>query len=289
MSLTGDELLLQAAENGLTRVARRALEQGADVDVEDNNGWTALHWACDTGQSEIVRLLINEEAEPNVIDSFGRAPLHLASINGHCQVVDELLRGSADFDVQDGVDGATPLHRASEANHSSFVTMLLKAGSTVNIVDNRGNTALHLASRRGHQETVRILLENGANVTITTENDESPFDSARSRNHSGVLYLLRNRALEQYDIVNGKLLRHTTFLRTIVMGLSDPESLVFMLRRGPETERALKISIAEYLGAPTTGEEVRGLYEERARLFQVLHEVKQPPAQCSRHSYHLLA
>ena len=42
------------------------LESGANVNMPDKNGVTALHWSCSNGQLEAVKLLLNKyNAFPN--------------------------------------------------------------------------------------------------------------------------------------------------------------------------------------------------------------------------------
>ena len=41
------------------------LDAGADLNVQDKNGDTALHWACMSGKIQAVKLLINAGADIN--------------------------------------------------------------------------------------------------------------------------------------------------------------------------------------------------------------------------------
>jgi ankyrin repeat protein len=46
-----------AASEGNEEVVKQLLENGADVEVKDSDGWTALHRAASEGHEEVIKLL----------------------------------------------------------------------------------------------------------------------------------------------------------------------------------------------------------------------------------------
>ena len=66
------------------------LEQGADIEQGNNEGWTALFEAANKGHVETVRLLLKHGARPMVVDSSGSSPVDYARSNGDQQII-ELL------------------------------------------------------------------------------------------------------------------------------------------------------------------------------------------------------
>ena len=84
-------------------LARLLIEYGANVNLEDNIGRTALIWASGEGDIEIVRLLIEYGATVNHQSKRGRTALVLASLNGHIEVVRALLEAGANVDLEDNV------------------------------------------------------------------------------------------------------------------------------------------------------------------------------------------
>lgn len=51
-----------AAAKGRTAMVRELLSHGADPNVEDNDGWTAILCAAKEGHSDIVMLLLEHHA-----------------------------------------------------------------------------------------------------------------------------------------------------------------------------------------------------------------------------------
>ena len=57
-----------AARWGHEAVVRLLVEQGADVEARDENGWTVLHWAAEYGHEAVVRLLVEQGADVEARD-----------------------------------------------------------------------------------------------------------------------------------------------------------------------------------------------------------------------------
>jgi ankyrin repeat protein len=72
-------------------VIQHLINNGADVNIRDNFGYTALIWASRFGHIDIVRLLIDAGADVNARNDGGRTALMYASDCGYLDIV-ELLR-----------------------------------------------------------------------------------------------------------------------------------------------------------------------------------------------------
>jgi ankyrin repeat protein len=75
------------------------------VDQPDDDGCTALYWACAQGLPKPVERLLAAGADPNRV-SVRRAPLHVATIWGHLGCLEALLATGANPGVVD-MDGRT--------------------------------------------------------------------------------------------------------------------------------------------------------------------------------------
>ena len=56
--------LMSTCTKGYVDIVKILLEKGADINKQDQDGWTALHWASDEGHQAVVDILL--EANPDL-------------------------------------------------------------------------------------------------------------------------------------------------------------------------------------------------------------------------------
>jgi ankyrin repeat protein len=79
----------------------RELLNPDNINHQDEDGLTLMHWASDRGHSTVVRLLVERGANLNIQDVDGQAPLHYASSCGHQDIVTFLIAAGADVNIKD--------------------------------------------------------------------------------------------------------------------------------------------------------------------------------------------
>ena len=133
---TVDELgrnkLHHAANNGDYHLIRQILSEGVDVDVQDDNGWTALYFAAQSNHFETIDLLLEYKADPNIHNKQGNGPLWIAAINanGKYHGVLSLLKSHADPHHKNKHD-RSPLYIANSIDHGLeeiFIPYEIKGG-----------------------------------------------------------------------------------------------------------------------------------------------------------------
>jgi len=108
------------------------LARGADPNVRQDDGTTALHLATRAGRSTAVGHLLDAGADPDPLDERGFTPLHSAAELGIVRLVDLLLKAGADpTRAAPGPSGpVTPLDLATSRGHGAAIERLQQSGST---------------------------------------------------------------------------------------------------------------------------------------------------------------
>ena len=153
--------------------------------------------AVEDGDIENIRILLDAGANPNILDIYGSTALMIASLRGHIEIVRLLLERGAQTDWKDNNDGYTALMIASIYSNTEMVRLLLKHGTEVNLQSHYGNTALILASRGGDMNIVRLLLKHGANPNIQNNLGETALTLASDEGHTDVVELIEQHIAQQ--------------------------------------------------------------------------------------------
>ena len=165
-----------------TEAVQVLLDAGANVDVQNKEGATALMAASVRGHTATVQVLLDAGANVDVQNKEGATAFMAASMKGHTATVQVLLAAGADVNAQINnpgnleVHGFTALMIASMGGHAATVQALLAAGADPNLQSKIGATALILASGVGHTATVQALLAAEANVNAQINDRRSRYE-----------------------------------------------------------------------------------------------------------------
>lgn len=142
---------------------------GADVNIRQGDGSTALLWAVYNVDEELASLLLSREADPDLMNSYGASPLGEAVKAANVALVRRLLEAGADPEAANA-DGQTALMLATRTGVVEVARLLLEAGADVNVAEQwRGQTPLMWAAGNNHPAMTRLLLEHGAEVEVRAD------------------------------------------------------------------------------------------------------------------------
>jgi ankyrin repeat protein len=93
----------------------KMIDGGEDINAQDKNGWSPLHFAAQEGDTEIAEILINAGADINLKDTNGNTPLWVATMNSHygTEVINLLLTHGADSSQKNN-HGISPVEISPE-------------------------------------------------------------------------------------------------------------------------------------------------------------------------------
>ncbi len=160
-------LLIAAASGGHVEVMKVLLAAGADINIQNDAGITALFKAAEQGHADVVELLLAQQAAPDLFDNIGRTPLMIASRNGYQGIVEQLIAHDANVNAIEQLDpsshrdisigGMTSLIYASRGGHADIAAILLKNGADRRLSSNTGETALGAAKKHGFKKIEQLL------------------------------------------------------------------------------------------------------------------------------------
>ena len=157
---TDRESLFSAVEKDDEQSVAKLLKRGVDVDLRDENEYTALLLASETGATKSVGTLLKAGADCDARDSYGRSAVYAAA-GGKDEAVAKLLEAGASPRNADR-DGRGPFWAACATRDTKIAARLLQAGADVDEEDNNGVTALRYAVAHGNADVAEFLRAHGA-------------------------------------------------------------------------------------------------------------------------------
>ena len=100
------------------------------VNLVDEDGMTALMWACINGNIEVVKLLLENGADVNLVEKYSYNALICACFNGYTEIVKLLLEYNADVNMVNKW-GMTALMWAEQNESTEIIELLNKHNNYV--------------------------------------------------------------------------------------------------------------------------------------------------------------
>jgi len=162
--------LMYAARQGSAEAARTLAEMGADLNLTDPDGTTAIELAILNGHFDTAGVLAEKGADPNIADVTGMAALYAA----------------VDMNTLGEIYGRPPRPSTDKLTALDLITILLAHGANPNAALksptlNRahtpgepslgeGTTPLMRAAKNGDTAAIRLLMAHGADASLKQKN-----------------------------------------------------------------------------------------------------------------------
>lgn len=251
--------LIIAVGNSYLATAKKLIENGANVNIYDNEGWSALTYAANNGDIEIakvllennarirgellyaikspiienrigmMKLLIENKADINYTDTNGLNPLNIAVQNGDIQLTEFLMTNKANANIL-MPDGNGLIEYAITQDNMDLLQVLVENGADINYAGISSLTPLMVASKLGLDNVVRILLSKKIDINAYDINGNTALHIAAGNSQLSVIRLLLDKN-PNLDIQNND--GNTALHLAVISGNIDIVSEIVL--RGADT------------------------------------------------------
>ena len=162
-------------------IFKMLVDAGADVNLQNIDGLSVLMGLVinnDANIIEKVKILIDAKADVNLQDKYGRSTLILACEYDNEEIIQLLINAGAYVNLRDNYDQTALIPACNRfISNITIVQLLINAGIDINSQNCKGNTALMFASARNEEANiVQIFIDAGANVNLKNNDGYTALD-----------------------------------------------------------------------------------------------------------------
>lgn len=177
--------LLIAAERGNIEILNLLLNsKEIDYRIRNSDERDALHSAAANGSVECMTHLLNTgKFDINSVSKKGHTILFEAILNKNVPLVRYLLQQKADPNIQEEIQGFTPLLYSLLYNLETTRILILEGKADIDLCNFKKESPLMMAVYSGNLESVKFLLEQGADPTQKTMGGHTLINCVADSNH----------------------------------------------------------------------------------------------------------
>lgn len=187
---SGFDNFLWAVELREQVILTKLLQQGLNIDVQDNLGRTPLHRSCLNNYPELIKFLLERGANKTIAENEGFYPVHLAASKGNVEALIALAKYDSSLleQISFNTSGFTPLLCAAQYGQSNAARYLLSQNVDANKARiDTGATPLHMAIGQKFLDTVRTVL---------------PASDIEKEDNNGDTAIMHSLRVQDTDIIN---------------------------------------------------------------------------------------
>ncbi len=242
------------------------VEKGADLNAQDSDGRTALHYACSSKDESIVTFLVNKGADVNLRDKRGKTALHYAvceqsyrldemqkmesivkflvergaDLTRDCDLETPLTLISWEWEEYDDEEEETAAADASDSPdrrnevRKALINFLIEKGANLNESFLGGETPLNIACKMGYIGLVKFLVEKGADLNVMAEyHGKSPLHEAIEEGHTKLVRWVVEEKVELIDFALGDIEGYTLLgYACFYLSRKDDDIILTLLKTG---------------------------------------------------------
>jgi ankyrin repeat protein len=198
----GQIALHYAIKNNKLEIVRLLIKHGSNVNAYNNDGYNSLHLAIRKKNLDIVKLILENNIYINAKTDKGDTALHMSLNYQTNDITHLLLKNKADVNICDDSNYYSPLHYAVAWNNYKIIDDLFEYGAEPNIQDSMGNTPIMWCIKQNEIESFNKLINNNKkeiNSNITDVYGSTPLHIVFEKYDLSKNYLVE-KLLEKTDI-----------------------------------------------------------------------------------------
>jgi len=192
-------LLMKAAKNGNDWEVSQLLASGANVNLKDDQNWTALMYAVRFQENvNIVDMLLKAGADVKCKNSFGNSALIIAAYyNNNPEVLKHLVKyyESSSKELLKAFVLLITSDENEKYTQDSKLKVFINHSTPINSFYNGKTPLMYAAKFCKSTNIIRILLENDAIITLRSTEGKTAFDYAKENAnlaHDEIYWALNN-------------------------------------------------------------------------------------------------
>ena len=183
----GRTLLMHAAKDGKEKEIKLLIKSGANVNLKDKDGWTALMYAVRYSSNlECTESLLEAGADISLKNKYGSSALVLASCyNENPLILSKLLSKykSSDKEVLRSLVFLLSEQNISEKDQLAKLRFYIDQAVPLNVLY-EGKTPLMYAAKYGNStKIIKMLIDNQASPVLRSTEGKTAFDYAMDNNN----------------------------------------------------------------------------------------------------------
>lgn len=196
----GRTLLMKAAKNGNNWEIKSLIAAGANVNLKDNDGWTALMYAARYQENiSIIEALISAGASVKTKNTYNLSALILASTyNGNPEIIKKLLSfySVSEKEVIQSFVLLLTDNSATDFAKIAKIEEFLYKSVPLNTFYNGKTPLMYAAQYSSSTKIIKRLMEAGASTSIRSTEGKTAFDYAQENNmlsHDDIYWSLNKK------------------------------------------------------------------------------------------------
>ena len=198
------ELLIYSKKGYKEKVLEIISQKNLNINYKNENGWTALHYACDEGNLKIAEILIKAHCDVNLKNNDKRTPLFISVTRGYFDITKLLIENGGDLYCEDN-ENNNLIHLCSIYGHNELLSFLLN--KEPQLIYNKnifGNTPLQLAKNKETKNIIEKFMRNNPYLTNRKKSKK-----VLNNNSNNVADISHNNYLNSSDTIS-KIKIHKT-------------------------------------------------------------------------------